>query len=188
MNRAVWAADMRLHPEGWTSLSPRSAAWTFWSSGELLNRGFKVAVQGWAKREQDCVGLAVSAPPPGCDCLPHTQARLLPALPHHRGAGRRPQPQGGCARGVSERASACAPRCAAPLVFCAARNRAAPHTDAPRHTRLRPRRSFDYELYTRTDIERILGDKAWCISFKDSACRCFGYMVSKKKYIYTVGG
>ncbi|EIE22359.1 UDP-forming alpha-1,4-glucan-protein synthase [Coccomyxa subellipsoidea C-169] len=45
---------------------------------------------------------------------------------------------------------------------------------------------FDYELYTRRDIERILGDKAWCISFKDSACRCFGYMVSKKKYIYTI--
>ncbi|PSC73391.1 actin related 2 [Micractinium conductrix] len=45
---------------------------------------------------------------------------------------------------------------------------------------------FDYELYNRNDIERILGDKAWCISFKDSACRCFGYMVSKKKYIYTI--
>lgn len=36
---------------------------------------------------------------------------------------------------------------------------------------------FDYTLYTRTDIERILGEKAWCISFRDSACRCFGYMV-----------
>ena len=36
---------------------------------------------------------------------------------------------------------------------------------------------FDYEIYTRSDIERILGDKAWCISFKDSACRCFGYLV-----------
>jgi reversibly glycosylated polypeptide / UDP-arabinopyranose mutase len=36
---------------------------------------------------------------------------------------------------------------------------------------------FDYELYNRNDIDRILGDKAWCISFKDSACRCFGYMV-----------
>ncbi|GFH06268.1 reversibly glycosylated polypeptide family [Haematococcus lacustris] len=45
---------------------------------------------------------------------------------------------------------------------------------------------FDYELYTRTDIERILGDKAWAISFKDSACRCFGFMVSKKRYIYTI--
>ena len=49
-----------------------------------------------------------------------------------------------------------------------------------------PSPGFDYELYNRNDIERILGDKAWCISFKDSACRCFGYMVSKKKYIYTI--
>ncbi|KAL1120538.1 hypothetical protein V6Z11_D01G172300 [Gossypium hirsutum] len=32
----------------------------------------------------------------------------------------------------------------------------------------------------------ILGPKASCISFKDSTCRCFGYMVSKKKYIYTI--
>ncbi|KAI4374513.1 hypothetical protein MLD38_012498 [Melastoma candidum] len=40
---------------------------------------------------------------------------------------------------------------------------------------------FDYELYN-----RILGPKASCISFKDSACRCFGYMVSKKKHIYTI--
>ena len=46
---------------------------------------------------------------------------------------------------------------------------------------------FSYELYNRNDIERILGDKAWCISFKDSACRCFGYAVSKKRYIFTIG-
>ncbi|XP_054820777.1 UDP-arabinopyranose mutase 3-like [Prosopis cineraria] len=45
---------------------------------------------------------------------------------------------------------------------------------------------FDYELYNRNDINRILGPKASCISFKDSACRCFGYMVSKKKYVYTI--
>ena len=45
---------------------------------------------------------------------------------------------------------------------------------------------FDYELYNRNDINRMLGPKASCISFKDSACRCFGYMVSKKKYIYTI--
>ncbi|CAN6888007.1 unnamed protein product [Brassica oleracea] len=36
------------------------------------------------------------------------------------------------------------------------------------------------------DINRILGPKSSCISFKDSACRCFGYMVFKKKYIYTI--
>ncbi|KAH7532779.1 hypothetical protein FEM48_Zijuj04G0058200 [Ziziphus jujuba var. spinosa] len=45
---------------------------------------------------------------------------------------------------------------------------------------------FDYELYNRNDINRILGPRSSCISFKDSACRCFGYMVSKKKYIYTI--
>ncbi|CAN6567961.1 unnamed protein product [Malus baccata var. baccata] len=45
---------------------------------------------------------------------------------------------------------------------------------------------FDYELYNRNDINRILGPKVSCISFKDSACRCFGCMVSKKKYIYTI--
>nr|GEZ02070.1 alpha-1,4-glucan-protein synthase [UDP-forming] 1-like [Tanacetum cinerariifolium] len=45
---------------------------------------------------------------------------------------------------------------------------------------------FSYELYNRNDINKILGPKASCISFKDSACRCFGYMVSKKKYIFTI--
>jgi reversibly glycosylated polypeptide/UDP-arabinopyranose mutase len=45
---------------------------------------------------------------------------------------------------------------------------------------------YSYELYTRRDIERILGEKAKCISFKSAACRCFGFLVSKKKYIYTI--
>lgn len=45
---------------------------------------------------------------------------------------------------------------------------------------------FDYDLYNRDDINRILGSRASCISFKDSACRCFGYMISKKKYIFTI--
>ncbi|XWS23071.1 hypothetical protein CRYUN_Cryun29cG0090200 [Craigia yunnanensis] len=45
---------------------------------------------------------------------------------------------------------------------------------------------FDYELYNRNDINRILGPKASFISFKDSACRCFGYLVSKKKCIFTI--
>lgn len=40
---------------------------------------------------------------------------------------------------------------------------------------------FDYELHNRKDIEKVLGDKAWAISFKDSACRCYGYMVSRPK-------
>ncbi|KAJ0256254.1 hypothetical protein HA466_0092370 [Hirschfeldia incana] len=45
---------------------------------------------------------------------------------------------------------------------------------------------FDFELYNRNDINRILGAKASCISFQDSGCRCFGFLVSKKKYIYTI--
>ena len=45
---------------------------------------------------------------------------------------------------------------------------------------------YSYELYNRNDINRILGPKASCISFKDSACRCFGFMMSKKKYIFTI--
>lgn len=45
---------------------------------------------------------------------------------------------------------------------------------------------FDYELYNRDDITEMLGEKSWCISFKDSACRCFGFLVSKKRYIYTI--
>jgi hypothetical protein len=32
----------------------------------------------------------------------------------------------------------------------------------------------------------MLGEQAWCISFKDSACRCFGFLVSKKRYVYTI--
>lgn len=45
---------------------------------------------------------------------------------------------------------------------------------------------FDYELYNRNDVNKLLGPKASCISFKDSACRCFGFLVSKKKYIFTI--
>nr|GMD80359.1 alpha-1,4-glucan-protein synthase [UDP-forming] 2 [Ipomoea batatas] len=45
---------------------------------------------------------------------------------------------------------------------------------------------FDYEFYNRNDINRILGPKASCISFLDSACRCFAFLISKKKYIFTI--
>ncbi|KAH1031451.1 hypothetical protein J1N35_043625 [Gossypium stocksii] len=55
----------------------------------------------------------------------------------------------------------------------------------PRKSGFRPD-GFDYQLYNRKDINRILGPKASCISFKDSACRCFGYLVSKKNYIFTI--
>ena len=35
-----------------------------------------------------------------------------------------------------------------------------------------------YELYNRNDINRILGPKV--------LCRCFGFMMSKKKYNFTI--
>ena len=45
---------------------------------------------------------------------------------------------------------------------------------------------FDYELYNRNDINQILGPRASCISYKDSACRSFAFLISKKKYIFTI--
>jgi hypothetical protein len=62
-----------------------------------------------------------------------------------------------------------------------------PYADGDPTKTIKVPEGFSYELYNRNDIEKMLGNQAWCISFKDSACRCFGYMVSKKKYIYTIG-
>jgi reversibly glycosylated polypeptide/UDP-arabinopyranose mutase len=45
---------------------------------------------------------------------------------------------------------------------------------------------FDYELYNRNDVNWVLSPKASCISFKDSACCCFGFLVSM--YIFTIDG
>lgn len=45
---------------------------------------------------------------------------------------------------------------------------------------------FNATVYNRDDVERILGKDAWCISYRDSACRCFGWLMSNKKYIYTI--
>ncbi|KAK1306402.1 UDP-arabinopyranose mutase 1 [Acorus calamus] len=51
---------------------------------------------------------------------------------------------------------------------------------------IRVPKGFDYEFYNRDDINRILGPKASCISYKDGACRSFGFLISKKKYIFTI--
>ncbi|KAK1273368.1 Alpha-1,4-glucan-protein synthase [UDP-forming] [Acorus gramineus] len=51
---------------------------------------------------------------------------------------------------------------------------------------IRVLQGFDYEFYNRNDINRILGPKASCISYKDGACRSFGFLISKKKYIFTI--
>ena len=44
----------------------------------------------------------------------------------------------------------------------------------------------DYELHKRVDIVRALGDDAWIISQKDASIRNYGFLVSKKRYIYTI--
>ena len=49
--------------------------------------------------------------------------------------------------------------------------------DGPERARVRVPEGYSHEVHTRADIERVLGPKASCISFKDSACRCFGFLV-----------
>jgi len=44
----------------------------------------------------------------------------------------------------------------------------------------------DYELYNRRDIEASLKDHAWIISQKDASIRNFGFLVSRKKFVYTI--
>ena len=52
--------------------------------------------------------------------------------------------------------------------------------------RIRVPEGLDCEIFNHRDVERILGDRSYCISYKDSACRCFGWLVSRKRYIYTL--
>ena len=44
---------------------------------------------------------------------------------------------------------------------------------------------LDYELYTSKQIIKILGPKSYIFSLNSKYCKSFGYLVSKKKYIYT---
>lgn len=45
----------------------------------------------------------------------------------------------------------------------------------------------DYELHKRIDIERALGqDSQWIISQHDASIRNYGFLLSKKRYIYTI--
>eukprot|EP00249_Psilotum_nudum_P025212 c29473_g1_i1 orf=195-1253(+) len=46
---------------------------------------------------------------------------------------------------------------------------------------------FDYDLYAHQDRVRILGPElASSLRFTGHACRCFGFLVSKKKYIFSI--
>lgn len=45
---------------------------------------------------------------------------------------------------------------------------------------------FSYTLYNHDSITKILGEDAWIISKGDSAIRSFGFLMSKKRYVYTL--
>lgn len=49
---------------------------------------------------------------------------------------------------------------------------------------------FDFERFTRRDVEERLGKERArkCISFKDSACRCFGFLVRFRGLVGTERG
>lgn len=44
----------------------------------------------------------------------------------------------------------------------------------------------NYILYTRKDIDQYLGGNSWIIGDTSSTIRAFGYLVSDRKYIYTI--
>jgi len=44
----------------------------------------------------------------------------------------------------------------------------------------------DYELYSHIDIDRHLGTESWIISKGDASIRNFGFLVSKKKFVWTL--
>jgi hypothetical protein len=39
---------------------------------------------------------------------------------------------------------------------------------------------------SRADVEAALGDKAWCIAARGAACRSYGFLVSRKRYVLTL--
>jgi reversibly glycosylated polypeptide/UDP-arabinopyranose mutase len=45
---------------------------------------------------------------------------------------------------------------------------------------------LDVTVWARPDIEDLLGDRSWIISTRDSACRCFGFLVATARYVYTI--
>jgi reversibly glycosylated polypeptide / UDP-arabinopyranose mutase len=44
----------------------------------------------------------------------------------------------------------------------------------------------DYELHNHNSILEALGEDAWIISHRDSALRSYGFLVSQKKYVFTL--
>ena len=44
----------------------------------------------------------------------------------------------------------------------------------------------DYELHKRADIEEALGENEWIIRRRDASIRNYGFLLSKKRYIFTI--
>ncbi|OVA01666.1 Reversibly glycosylated polypeptide family [Macleaya cordata] len=45
---------------------------------------------------------------------------------------------------------------------------------------------FDHDVYTKSDIDRVLGSTPTNIIFSGYSCRYFGYLMSRKKYIVSI--
>jgi hypothetical protein len=57
------------------------------------------------------------------------------------------------------------------------------------HEQLTSHTHTHFNTTFRDDIERVLGDNAWCITASgDGGGRCFGYLVSRKRYVFTLDG
>ncbi|KAL2549386.1 putative UDP-arabinopyranose mutase 5 [Forsythia ovata] len=45
---------------------------------------------------------------------------------------------------------------------------------------------FNFDLYTKSDIDGVVGSSSNAISFSGYSCRYFGYLMSRKKYIISI--
>uniref|UniRef100_A0A5B7AB60 Putative UDP-arabinopyranose mutase 5 isoform X2 n=1 Tax=Davidia involucrata TaxID=16924 RepID=A0A5B7AB60_DAVIN len=45
---------------------------------------------------------------------------------------------------------------------------------------------FNVDIYTKSDIDRVVGSSSSTVFFSGYSCRYFGYLISRKKYIISV--
>ena len=46
---------------------------------------------------------------------------------------------------------------------------------------------FDVEIHSISEVQKLLGQDFWCLSTGDILSRSLGYLLSKKKYIFSLG-
>ena len=51
---------------------------------------------------------------------------------------------------------------------------------------LRIPEGFNLHVYTKSDIDRVVGSSSTALNFSGYSCRYFGYLMSRKKYIFSV--